>query len=59
MGAPTLPFNLGQAVRRRAGAESVGLVIGIIFGSPDVVLVRWDQDAPTFEAVHELVTVFE
>jgi hypothetical protein len=58
--APKLPFNLGQAVRRRKGpTDSVGLVVGILFGAVDSALVRWQEGESSFEPLDSLVTVFE
>jgi hypothetical protein len=48
-------LDLHQPVRRADGAE-IGTVMGLIFGSSHVALVRWDTES-TLEAVDDLVEV--
>jgi hypothetical protein len=58
--APSATLRIGQLVRRRAdpeGAPVVGLVGGLIFGDPCLVLVRWGRAPSTFEREDALVEV--
>ena len=48
-------LDLHQPVRRVDGVE-IGTVMGLVFGSSHVALVRWGTES-TFEAVDDLVEV--
>jgi hypothetical protein len=49
---PQIPLQLGQLVRRRfdpVDLPFVGTVGGLIFGNPDLAIVRWEGAPWTFE----------
>jgi hypothetical protein len=63
--APSQSLRIGQLVHRRTEPESapvVGLVGGLIFGDPCLVVVRWRGGPSTFEredALEEVVRLQE
>jgi hypothetical protein len=55
---PQMPLHLGQWVRRRfdpLDPPLVGIVGGLVFGNPDLAIVRWVGAPWTFEPEATLV----
>jgi hypothetical protein len=58
---PQVPLQLGQLVRRRfdhVDSPLVGTVGGLVFGNPDLAIVRWEGAPWTFEPEATLVEVY-
>ena len=59
--APFVAIRIGELVRRRidpADTLRVGRVGGLVFGDPNLVLVRWPGARSTFEPEDTLVEVW-
>jgi hypothetical protein len=59
---PSAPSFLypGQPVRRRDDPpDRLGHIVGIIFAAPSLALVRWRDEAATFEPLEALVEVVQ
>lgn len=59
--APVVPVRIGQLVRRSndpANTPTVGIVGGMVFGYPNLALVRWPGAGSTFEPEDTLIEVF-
>jgi hypothetical protein len=59
--APVVPVRIGQLVRRRidpVATPAVGRVGGMVFGDPNLALVRWPGAGSTFEPEDTLIEVF-
>lgn len=60
--APFVPLRIGQLVRRRIDPgdtpADVGLVGGMVFGNPNLALVRWRGTPSTFEPEDTLIEAF-
>ena len=55
-----VPVYIGQLVRRRrdpVDTPDVGRVGGMVFGNPNLALVRWPEERSTFEPEETLIEV--
>jgi hypothetical protein len=56
-----VPVRIGQLVRRSrdpVDTPDVGRVGGMVFGDPNLALVRWPETRSTFEPEDMLIEVF-
>ena len=56
--APVVPVRIGQLARRRIDPVATPAVGGMVFGDPNLALVRWPGAGSTFEPEDTLIEVF-